>query len=311
MDHSNKNSLPNLIIIGSMNCGTTSLHQYLDLHPEIQMSNPKEPCFFLDGKGQNWHKGIKWYQSLFNNNYKIRGESTANYTKYPGFKGAPEKMFRMIPNVKLIYLIRNPIERIVSHYLWQVFHADLKNSFEEEMKNPQWYLNCSRYYLQLEQYLNFYPESQILVLNFNSLLNDKAESLKKVFSFIGVNPAFTHKDFEIAHNQAASKKILTPLGEYFKTHNDAELKPILEHLIKNKPFLLATSVKRPIVSPEIRKMLIEELYDDIKKLEVFLRWDLSEWYQKPVEAKPSSSIDHTNNPLCSKLSTAYSFQLLS
>lgn len=73
--------LPNLIIIGAMKCGTTSLHSYLSLHPEIKMSRQKELDFFVDR--YNWHRRIDWYQSQFKGKAKIYGKSSPNYSKYP------------------------------------------------------------------------------------------------------------------------------------------------------------------------------------------------------------------------------------
>jgi hypothetical protein len=76
--------LPNLVVIGGAKCGTTSLHHYLSLHPEIFMSHPKELDFFIEEA--NWNKGIRWYESKFKAPGKvIRGESSPRYTRYPTF----------------------------------------------------------------------------------------------------------------------------------------------------------------------------------------------------------------------------------
>ena len=82
--------LPNLIIIGGLKCGTTSIHHYLGLHPEIQMSKPKELNFFVEEL--NWDLGLDWYASRFDDRFKVRGESSPHYTNLPRFDGVAERI---------------------------------------------------------------------------------------------------------------------------------------------------------------------------------------------------------------------------
>ena len=115
---------PNLVIIGAMKAGTTSLHYYLNLHPEISMSKVKEPAFFIEER--NWRKGIKRYSSLFTNQTSVVGEASTEYTKYPHFKEVPAKMHSTIPEAKLIYLVRDPIVRILSEYMHKTTPVDVQ-----------------------------------------------------------------------------------------------------------------------------------------------------------------------------------------
>jgi len=111
---STQQALPNLIIIGAMKCATTSLHYYLNLHPEISMSKIKELRYFVEQ--HNWHQGIEWYKSHFAANIPIRGETSPAYTEYPRFKNIVERMYMTIPKTKLIYILRDPIQRTLSHF---------------------------------------------------------------------------------------------------------------------------------------------------------------------------------------------------
>ena len=88
--------LPNLIVIGAAKCGTTSLHEYLDAHPEIAMSREKELYFFIEEK--NWNKGLAWYESNFDPHARVRGESSPGYTVFPLYQGVPERMAAIVPN---------------------------------------------------------------------------------------------------------------------------------------------------------------------------------------------------------------------
>ncbi len=109
------NPLPNLIVIGAGKCGTTSLHYYLSLHPQICMSREKELNFFIDTL--NWDKGIHWYKNNFDASFQIRGETSPRYTQYPFLQGVPERMFAVVPDAKIIYILRDPIDRIISEYV--------------------------------------------------------------------------------------------------------------------------------------------------------------------------------------------------
>jgi hypothetical protein len=97
--------LPNLIVIGAQKSGTSSFYHYLTFHPEIFMSSHKELNFFC--KELTWEKGMRWYKSHFQDKTrKIRGEVSPTYTQYPLYKGVPERMHSILPDAKLIYLIK-------------------------------------------------------------------------------------------------------------------------------------------------------------------------------------------------------------
>src|SRR5205085_10467190 len=102
--------LPNLIVIGAAKCGTTSLHRYLDLHPEVAMSKTKQLHFFTEK--ENWGRGLAWYESHFDTPAQVRGESTPAYSAWPVHRGVPERIARVVPDTRLIYLVRDPVERV-------------------------------------------------------------------------------------------------------------------------------------------------------------------------------------------------------
>src|SRR5262245_44551346 len=83
-------AMPNLLIIGGLKCGTTSIHHSLGLHPESHMSKPKELNFFVEE--MNWDLGLDWYASRFDDRFAVRGESSPHYTNLPRFNGVPERI---------------------------------------------------------------------------------------------------------------------------------------------------------------------------------------------------------------------------
>jgi len=283
-------NLPNLIIPGAMKCGTTSLYNYINLHPEVRMSDLKEPDFFVDTwenlwdlgmpQGQ-WNRGLDWYCSHFTGTVHIRGEATVNYSKFPHIKGVPQRMYSIIPKARLIYIVRNPIERILSHYVHYIAEGWGRKSLEKLLGdcNNNYYVNCSRYFMQIEQFLEYYPRRQLLVIKFEELVMNRTETLRAVFNFLEVDETFSHPDFYRVHHPTRKVR-LTPLGEYLEENIDEnpELSPIVRHIKQTKPHLIGTPVEKPVVSPELRQKLLDALYDDIKNLESLMEWDLSGWY---------------------------------
>src|SRR4051812_3312851 len=107
-------TLPNLIVIGAKKSGTTSLYVYLDAHPEISMTRDKELNFFVEER--NWSRGLGWYGEQFDAGAPVRGEASPYYTALPHHRGVPERMASVIPDARLVYMVRDPIARLLSHY---------------------------------------------------------------------------------------------------------------------------------------------------------------------------------------------------
>jgi hypothetical protein len=196
--------LPNLVVIGAQKCGTSALHYYLGLHPEISMSKPKELNFFI--KPDEWRRGIEWYESHFTGDAPIRGESSPNYTSFPRNKGVPRRMFKTMPEAKLIYLVRDPLERIVSAYIHNLSRGREKRDLTEALARPRsTYLVRSRYYRQVSAFLDFYPPSSLLVLEQGDLLHRRAETLRETFRFLGVDDSFWSPRYERLRHETRNK----------------------------------------------------------------------------------------------------------
>ncbi|MGA8218278.1 MAG: sulfotransferase, partial [Solirubrobacterales bacterium] len=156
-------ALPNLIIVGGLKCGTTSIHHYLGLHPEIHMSKPKELNFFVEEL--NWDLGLDWYRSRFDSRFAVRGESSPHYTNLPYFEGVPQRIGEHIPDAKLLYMVRDPISRILSHWCHAVGAGYETRTMEEALaRSDQTYVTRSRYWMQLQPYIERFDRSQIEII---------------------------------------------------------------------------------------------------------------------------------------------------
>ncbi len=132
----------NFLIIGAAKSATTSLCSGLSLHPDICFSDPKEPQFFSD---PNWRQNLEGYHSLFKDDAKLYGEGSTNYTKQPLFnKNIHSDIYEYNPEMKLIYIMRHPIDRIISHYI----HA-YNRGYETTDLNST--LNTNKHFLNLSK----------------------------------------------------------------------------------------------------------------------------------------------------------------
>src|SRR5205823_11076358 len=144
-----------------------------------------------------------WYEKHFGEGTPVWGESSVAYTEYPHRPGVPERITTLVPGVKLVYCVRDPIERILSSYAYNTWlgfrlppFAEAVRDFERSM-----FVAKSRYWLQLERYLEHFPAEQIHVLDHDDLLNYREEALRRVFRFLGVDEAFSSPSFGEVHYQ--------------------------------------------------------------------------------------------------------------
>jgi hypothetical protein len=197
-------AMPNLIIIGGLKCGTTSIHHYLGLHPEIQMSKPKELNFFVDEL--NWDLGLDWYASRFDDRFKVRGESSPHYTNLPRYEGVPERIRTHCPDAKLLYMVRDPIKRILSHWMHATGAGYETRDMPEVLSDPNTqYVNRSRYWMQLQPYLEIFDRGQIEVITQEELQADRDGTMRKAFAYAGVDENFTSEQFDREWEKSAAK----------------------------------------------------------------------------------------------------------
>jgi hypothetical protein len=195
--------LPNVIIIGAMKAGTTSLYEYMAGHPEIGVSSEKETDFFIAEK--NWGRGLDWYHGLFRPGFRVYAEASPNYTKRSAFAGVPERIRDTIPDCKFIFISRDPVARAESQYRHAVLSggdvpaaADLAGSHELDHM-----IDTSRYHAQLAPYLDNFPQENFLFLRFEDLVNDPVAVLSQIAGFLAVADTWPAAD-SIETNSAAS-----------------------------------------------------------------------------------------------------------
>ncbi len=272
-------ALPNLIVIGAQKCGTSVLHYYLSLHPEVSMSKPKELNFFIEER--NWPRGTDWYKTQFDADARVRGEASPNYTAFPQHEGVPERMASVVPDAKLIYMVRDPLERIAAHWVHNYAKRREKGTLAETLVHPNTsYVTRSKYAMQLERFLEHYPKEQVLVFQQSELRHQRMETLRRIFEFIGVDPDFNHPRFEQERHQTSGKTRATRLAvrlEKMGRGRRGKLFPSNFWLVLDDRLPLRRAIKRPDVKAALPQETLEELRADGERLRELTGRDFSNW----------------------------------
>jgi hypothetical protein len=271
-------ALPNLIVIGGLKCGTTSLHHYLSLHPEIAMSRPKELNFFV--AELNWELGRDWYASHFDRHAPVRGETSPHYTNLPRFVGVAERMHSLLgEDARVVYMVRDPIERILSHYVHNVGAGYEARPVADALLAPgSSYLARSRYAMQVAPYLERFGPERVLVVDNAELARQREETVRRVFEFCGVDAGFTSEQFAREWETGSARAEETG----FRVMDRAVRLPGLRALDRNfdrLPESLRWMVEKlvhdpgsgaaakPALPEELRGRILAELRDDVVELE--------------------------------------------
>lgn len=284
-----------------MKCGTTSLYHYLRQHPQIFMTVNKEPNFFSNkyvmkyshGPGYQF-RGVseKEYHELFSKVKKEKaiGEASTNYIYCPE---ACKQIKKLIPDVKLIAMLRNPADRAYSAYMHISRDkyepvTDFASALREEKNRilacwePLWhYKNGGFYYKQLKNYYDLFDRNNIRVYIFEEFIQNPILVVKDIFKFLDVEESFI-PNISMKYNVTGIPKSKFLEGIILKKYL---LKKILKLLIprKNRIYLRSLvklmNTKKSPCPPDIRKQLLEEFQEDILQLEDLIQRDLSLWFE--------------------------------
>jgi len=180
-----------LIIIGAMKCGTTTLYNQLAEHPQVCGCARKEPNFFSHDDVHR--RGPKWYRSLWDfdaTRHKVALEASTNYSKHQSFPDTTERIASVDAEFKFVYLVRDPIDRIESHYTHGLATQwGSGASIDEGVHLDDHLLDVSRYASQLGRYRDRFGRDAIFIVRFDDLKTRPDEVIRDVLKFAGIDPA--------------------------------------------------------------------------------------------------------------------------
>lgn len=290
--------LPQFIIAGAAKSGTTSLYHYLDQHPQIFMSKLKETNYFAVGDPfveQNWEgypflvKTLQEYESLFENagNNKVLGEASPIYLES---KLAAARIRDLIPQAKIIILLRNPIKRAYSGYLMHVRYNNEKVTNVAQIRRDDFnlekrFVRSSFYYENVKRYFDCFPREQIKIYVFEEFIANTKEYVRDCCEFLGVDDTFDF-DLEQTFNpgQFPRSSVLNRfLMNDFMRNKVSKLVP--DQVVQfGKSMWKANHGKAPKMPEQINEYLESTYSEDVAMLEQLISRDLSIWnIKKPKE----------------------------
>ncbi|AKJ65531.1 sulfotransferase family protein [Kiritimatiella glycovorans] len=184
--------LPNFLIVGAEKAGTTTLASILAQHPDVFMCEPKEPRYFSHpSRG----RGLAWYASLFESaeGKKAVGEASTAYTWHPHIADVPQRIHETLGDIRYIYMVRDPVERLISHYRHAVYYRWIPEglSLDEAVERCPALFDCGRYAHQVEQYRAVSAWSRWKIIALEDLLRNPEKVQRELCSFLSIGDHLT------------------------------------------------------------------------------------------------------------------------
>ena len=292
---------PNFLIIGAAKAGTTSICHYLNQHPQIYISPVKEPRFFapefyttqanglLRDEARTSVMSLTEYKNLFAGvNYEVAaGEASTEYLYFPQ---TPQRIADLIPDIKIIAILRQPAERAFSAFCYQVrdgcenltFEAALEEELARANKGwrPGWLYQASGfYYQQLKRYFAVFEPEQIKIYLYDELRADSLKVMQNMYRFLDVDDKFVPKLTKRNVSKMPKNKWLNFLMKRqnpLKSTAQKIVPPTVQTAIASK-IKQHNIAEKPVMTKQTKKQLIELYRSDINNLEKLIQRDLSHW----------------------------------
>ena len=291
---------PNFFIPGAAKSGTTSLHELLDTHPDISMSKEKEPVYWNNKLFNEFgNLEISRYLNLFQQELKIKGESTTSYMYYDNFIKNVKDNFHQPP--KFIFILRNPIDRYISHYNWlkglgkekrridKIIEEERYLDFKEYNDYPKQYYQFGLYYKWISRFIENFGKENIKIVTFEKLISERLNIINSCYEFLGVskmdsvnfiksnktNKVIFPSMYHFLRKSSIGKMKYTSISKYFLPKKiRTKIKSLMKIAIKN---WISIESKKEILSNKQRKKLRDKYFEDVMSLKYKLNYNFPEW----------------------------------
>ncbi len=281
---------PTFVGIGVQKCATSWLHEVLNAHDEVFTSDPKETDFF----SAFYDRGYEWYETHFapGRDVTARGETSPSYFYHPA---APSRMKVYNPDLKIIVIFRDPVDRAFSNHLHELrkWHFRSSEFFEDGLLNNPCYLEQSRYAKHLGTWYEYFPQAQILPLIFEEITADPTAAIRQVYQFLGVdlegkvdltrkssNESIAFRNDRLQLSLQKGGNFLRRAGFGAGLEAVKSIPPIRRLMNLNKRDL---RVEAPPLSVETRTRLARELAQDMRDLARMLGRESLPWKSFPTD----------------------------
>ena len=259
---------PDFMIIGAMKCATSTLYEQLALQSGIVLSSPKEPNFFSND--EIYAQGMEWYWSLFEQpsiQNGLIGEASTHYTKLPTYPNTVERIHRHIPDAKFIYVMRHPVDRLISHYMHEWSQNVIDCDINDAITRYPELIDYSRYHYQLAPFFESFGQNRVMPVFFESMLSRPQQELERICKFINYNGVPVWQELE--PQNVSRERIRRFAGYEFLIENSvmrwlrrALVPKVLRSVVKSK----FSMNKRPVLDAANIAMLRNVFDEDLALL---------------------------------------------
>ncbi|MEO0362005.1 MAG: sulfotransferase [Pseudomonadota bacterium] len=261
-------ALPDFVIVGAMKCGTSTLAAQLAAQDGVFMSTPKEPNFFSDD--DVYAKGVDWYESLFADAGlgDLKGEASTHYTKRPTYPDCADRLYEALPDARLVYITRDPVARLVSHYIHEWTMGVMTEDIETSLETHPELVAYSNYAMQIEPYVERYGADRILWTTLEKFNADPAGELARVGAHIGMSAEPVWREDQGQVN-ASAERIRRFRGYGLLVDNpvaNALRRNLVPQSVRDMVKARLQKRERPELSPETKTRLKAVFADDAERL---------------------------------------------
>jgi len=271
--------LVDFMIIGAQKCGTSSLAAQLAQHPGICFCSIKEPGYF--DRTEHWQAGLEEYHRLYSPlEGQICGEASTMYTFLPERRDTHSRLLAYNANLKLIYMMRQPVERIISQYSHRLVRGRVKEDPEIAAFSDPSYVTRTRYGVQIRPYLELFGREKVLLLIFEEYTRDQLRTLEQLAVFLGVSPdGFRGVDLTPQHRSAGQWYLK---DSYRMIPRSSTFQAVASRVPSSlrraaRPYFSNRLEEKPKFSADLRKALWRFLEDDVRTIEELLGRRLDIW----------------------------------
>lgn len=286
--------LPGLLVVGAQKSGTQSLTHYLDAQPGVRMCRRELDFFSADGA---WRRGLDWYAAQLPPAQpgEVVGETSPSYSMLRSYPEAAPRIAQVLPEVRIVYLMRDPVERVLSAYRHGLVRGAETRPLRRAVRD-EFYLDASRYATQIGRYLEFFPREQLLLLTTDELRDRRAQTVERVLRFAGVDRVVDDGSLATEVNTATGRRVprawARALGGFVLSHGLERRVPALLVRWREQQSPLLTRPLRArehVVPPAVRDELAAQLRPEVEQLRAWLGPEFDGWGLLGQPPSPSTS----------------------